>query len=86
MTEGITEKNVYRSVQMFVRKTDIQVSGYVFIYDDEQGSCGLVLEPSGFGYNFSKAAGMSQPLRNETESECFRIMETQRMVRIFLMS
>ncbi len=32
--DGITEENVYRAVQTFVRKTGILISDYVFIHDD----------------------------------------------------
>ena len=80
--EGITEENVYRAVQTFVRKTGILISDYVFIHDDEEGSYSLVLEPAEFGGNFSKAAGMSQSLRDEATEECAKILGTSRPVRI----
>lgn len=80
--EGITEESVYRAVQMFARKTDIQVMDYVFIYDDENDSYNLLLEPADFGDNFSKATGISQALRDETASECAKILGTSKPVRI----
>ena len=80
--EGITEENVYRAVQTFVRKTGILISDYVFIHDDEEGSYSLVLEPAGFGDNFSMAAGMSQALRDESAKECAKILGTSRTVNI----
>ena len=80
--EGITEESVYRAVQMFARKTDIQVADYVFIYDDEQESYSLVLEPFDFGDNFSRAAGMSPELRDEAAGECAKMFGTSRPVRI----
>ncbi len=80
--EGITEESVYRAVQMFNRKTDIQVADYVFIYDDEHESYSLVLEPADFGDNFDKAAKMSQALRDEAAVECAKILGTSRPVRI----
>ena len=80
--EGITEETVYHAVQMFVRKTDIQVADYVFIYDDDKESYSLVLEPAGFGDNFSRAAGMSQSAKDEAASECAKIFGTSRPVRI----
>lgn len=80
--EGITEESVYRAVQSFVRKTDIQVSDFVFIYDDDNESYSLLLEPSDFGDNFSKASGMSQELRDEAAEECAGILGTSRPVKI----
>ncbi|MBQ4430768.1 MAG: GH3 auxin-responsive promoter family protein [Synergistaceae bacterium] len=80
--EGITEEAVYRAVQMFSRRTDIQVADYVFIYDDESESYSLVLEPAEFGDNFSKAAGMSQAVRDEIAEECAKILGTSRPLRI----
>ncbi len=68
--EGITEERVYSAVKVFAKKTGIQVSDYVFIYDDEEECYSLVLEPAGLGDNFSRAAGMSQALKDETATEC----------------
>ena len=80
--EGITEETVYRAVQSFVRKTGILISDYVFIHDDEEGSCNLVLEPMNWGNNFSMAAGMSQAVRDESAKECAKILGTSGTVRI----
>ena len=80
--EGITEEKVYSAVKMFMRKTDIQVSDFVFIYDDEEKSYSLVLEPADFGNNFRMAAEMSQSEKDEAAKECAKILGTSRAVRI----
>ena len=80
--EGITEENVYSAVKHFVKKTDIQAADYVLIYDDEQESYSLVLEPSDAGNNFAAAAGLSQEARDEAAAECGKILGTSRPVKI----
>ena len=80
--EGITEEDVYRAVKLFVRKTDIQVADYVFIYDSEQERYSLVLEPADIGNNFDTAEGMSKALREETAEECAKILGTSRPLSI----
>jgi hypothetical protein len=77
--EGITEEDVYRAVQQCVRKTDIQVADYVFIYDDEQESYSLVLEPA----DNDAAAGISQERRDELAAECGKVLGTSRPIKIF---
>ena len=77
-----TLEKVYAAVQGFVRRTDVQVADYVLIYDGEQENYSLVLEPSDFGDNFSRAAGMSQALKDEAAAECARILGTSRAVMI----
>ena len=76
--EGITEEKVYSAVKMFVRKSDIQVADYVFIYDDEEECCSLVLEPAGWAENFS----LSRELRDDIAAECKNILGTSKPVKI----
>ena len=80
--EGITEESVYNAVKLFIRKTDIQAADYVFIYDDEEESYSLVLEPADFGKNFAKAESMPPALRDETAGECAKILGTSRPAKI----
>ena len=72
--EGITEEDVYRTVQMSARKTDIQVSDFVFI---------LVLEPADIENNFERAEGMPQGQRDELAVKYGKLFGISRPIKIF---
>ncbi len=76
--EGITEESVYSAVKMFVSKSGIQVSDYVFIYDEEEDSYILVLEPAGWAEKFR----LSNDLLELITAECKNILGTSRPVKI----
>ncbi len=80
--EGITEEKVYSAVKMFVRKSDIQTADYIFIYDGENESYSLVLEPAYSGDNFKRASEMSQSDKDDIAKECANILGTSKPVRI----